>query len=198
MGKWSWTCVVVLLLSSSIASADDVAEAKRLYSSGVRHFDLGEFEAALTDFKEGYRHQDNPAFLYNVAHCYRFLKGHEEDAIKFYKSYLRRMPKASNRTEVEDTIAMLQEVLLTQEKAKRAPPAQPPSSPPEYASPPKPQAATITVTAASPAPPPSTPVYKKWWLWTTVGGVVLVGVGVGLGVGLTRSSGAPTFSAVTF
>jgi hypothetical protein len=32
-------------------------------------------------------------------------------------------------------------------------------------------------------------VYKKWWLWTIVGGaVVAVGLGVGLGVGLSSSA----------
>jgi hypothetical protein len=40
-------------------------------------------------------------------------------------------------------------------------------------------------------PPPRQPVYKKWWLWTIVVGVVAVGVGVGLGVGLTSSAGYP-------
>jgi hypothetical protein len=28
------------------------------------------------------------------------------------------------------------------------------------------------------------PVYKRWWLWTIVGGGVLVITGIGLGVGL--------------
>lgn len=32
----------------------------------------------------------------------------------------------------------------------------------------------------------STPLYKKWWLWTTVGVVVAAGVGIGLGVGLSQ------------
>jgi tetratricopeptide (TPR) repeat protein len=36
--------------------------------------------------------------------------------------------------------------------------------------------------------PKPTPVYKRWWLWTTVGLVVAAGVGVGLGVGLTQNA----------
>ena len=32
------------------------------------------------------------------------------------------------------------------------------------------------------------PVYKKWWLWTTIGGVVAVGAGLGLGFGLTAQT----------
>ena len=38
------------------------------------------------------------------------------------------------------------------------------------------------------APEAKTPIYKKWWLWTIVG-VVVVGAGVGAGVGVALSSG---------
>jgi hypothetical protein len=34
-------------------------------------------------------------------------------------------------------------------------------------------------------------VYKKWWLWTTVGGVVVVGAAVGLGVALSSTDSFP-------
>ena len=39
--------------------------------------------------------------------------------------------------------------------------------------------------AAKVTAPPTrkTPIYKKWWLWTTIG-VVVVGAGLGLGLGL--------------
>jgi len=58
--------------------------------------------------------------------------------------------------------------------------------------------ARTDLTAQQPAPEPktaSTPVYKKWWLWTIVGGVVLVGAGVGAGVAVASSppSFNPTF-----
>lgn len=32
------------------------------------------------------------------------------------------------------------------------------------------------------------PLYKKWWLWTAIGGVVAVGAGLGLGLGLTAQT----------
>jgi hypothetical protein len=58
---------------------------------------------------------------------------------------------------------------------------------------------TTSNTLVATAPPPrKTPVYKKWWLWTAVGGVVVVGVAVGLGVGLSGSSGPATFPRVSF
>ena len=61
--------MVVLLLLGGVARADDTADAKRLFMSGTRHFDLTEYEAALNDYKEGYRKKDDPVFLYNIAQC---------------------------------------------------------------------------------------------------------------------------------
>src|SRR5689334_3962621 len=102
---------VALLLAFAVAATParatddaDTAEARRLFISGTKHFDLSEYEAALADFKEGYRRKDDPVFLYNIAQCYRLTKGHEEDALKFYRNYLRRAPRAQNRVEVEKKI----------------------------------------------------------------------------------------------
>ncbi len=37
----------------------------------------------------------------------------------------------------------------------------------------------------------SRPWYEEWWVWTIVGGVVVVGVAVGVGVGVAANSGPP-------
>lgn len=55
----------------------------------------------------------------------------------------------------------------------------------------------LQLTQSSAPPSERTPVYKKWWLWTIVGGVVVVGVGVGLGIGLTQSSAPSTHLGTT-
>jgi hypothetical protein len=39
--------------------------------------------------------------------------------------------------------------------------------------------------------PTGNPWYEEWWVWTIVGGVVIVGAGVGIGVGVAASSGPP-------
>lgn len=53
-------------------------------------------------------------------------------------------------------------------------------------------------TATTPRPTSEgQPLYKKWWLWTAVGGAVaIVAIGVGAGVG-ARSSSSSTSSALT-
>ena len=44
--------------------------------------------------------------------------------------------------------------------------------------------------AATPAAAESTPVYKRWWFWTIVGGVVAAGVVTGVVVGTSSSARA--------
>jgi tetratricopeptide (TPR) repeat protein len=170
------------------------AAAKRLYISATKHFDLAEYPDALNDFKEAYRLKDDPVFLYNIAQCYRILNKNDE-ALSFYRSYLRRAPDAPNRAEVEAKISALQEAIATQEKA-RTTPKQGLATPDSVETPPATTPTTTannTLVASAPPPAQKTPVYKKWWLWTAVGAVVVVGVGVGLGVGLSQQT---TYSAV--
>jgi tetratricopeptide (TPR) repeat protein len=204
--------LAVALAGAAPARADETAEAKSYYISGTRHFDLSEYAEALRDFKEAYRIKPDPVFLYNIAQCHRILK-HNDEALSFYRSFLRRAPETPHRREVEAKIAALEEAIATQNKASKMPPdrvlesgARPPGSageppPPATTAP----AATPPATAlvvSQPAPAAErTPVYKKWWLWTAVGAVVLVGVGVGLGVGLTRNGSSPAgtqFPGVSF
>ena len=195
---------LVLLVGGTALAADPTlgtpeanAEAKRLYLSATRHFDLSEYPAALDDFKQAFRYKDDAVFLYNIAQCYRIMNKND-DALAFYRSYLRRLPEAPNRAEVEAKIVALQEAIATQEKA-RTTPKQGLETPDSVQTPPPPDAnANNTLVATSTPPPKKTPVYKKWWLWTAVGGVVVVGVAVGLGVGLSSSSGPATFPRISF
>ncbi len=202
-----WILLALVLLLPRVAAADDTASVKRLFVSGSKHFDLGEYRDALSDFKEGFRLNDDPVFLYNIAQCHRLLNENAE-AIRSYRVYLRRRPNAPNRAEVEQKIASLESVMAEQQKAMNAPPNH--VLPPDHAAnaptpvepatttPPATVTPVVAVTAA-PAPNDRTPVYKKWWLWTIVGGVVVVGVGVGLGIGLSHGgSSSGSFPAVQF
>jgi tetratricopeptide (TPR) repeat protein len=153
-----------------------VADAKQHYAAGSKLFDLAEYEGALHEFKEAYRAVEDPAFLFNIAQCHRKL-GHAQDAITFYKTYLRRAPRAANRPEVEHRIAELE-----REPSKPAPaPAEETTAPvvaPVIAVPPpapdKGPAADALVGPA-PSPPPAaaeSPFYKRGWFWIVTGAVV--------------------------
>ena len=114
--------------------------------------------AALDDFKEAYRLKDDPVFLYNIAQCYRIMNKNEE-ALNFYRSYLRRAPDAPNRAEVETKIAALQDAIASQEKARTTPKtglATPDSGTPERATTNPPTATPATEGLAVQATPPPT------------------------------------------
>jgi tetratricopeptide (TPR) repeat protein len=74
-------------------------EAKARFMSGQRHYNLNELPEALADFKDAYRLYPDPVFLFNLGQCERQL-GHHEEAIRFYRNFLREQPKAPNRQEV--------------------------------------------------------------------------------------------------
>lgn len=147
----------------SVAAAevgkDAKQEAKAHFADGQRHYNLNEFTDALREFKEGYRLHPDPVFLYNLGQCERQL-GHSEEAIRFYRTFLREQPKAPNRQEVLNKIAELEEA--SKNKPTEPPPA--PLEPTKPLTPPvegKPAIAPTVppapVAEPTPAPPPALP-----------------------------------------
>jgi hypothetical protein len=177
----SFGLLLVTLASAAPAHADDTAEARKRYSSGMAHYNLREYGAAVDDFQAAYRLVPDPSFLYNLAQTHR-LAGHDRDALYFYQAYLRARPEAENRGEVDERIAKLKESIAAHN-------AEPNGTQKPHIPEATPASGTATAVTAS-APPRKTPIYKKWWLWTAVG-VVVVGAGVGLGVGLAERGAAP-------
>ena len=171
-----------------------LADAKQRYAAASRLYDLAEYDGALREFKEAYRAVDDPAFLFNIAQCHRKL-GHAQDAITFYKNYLRRAPHAANKAEVERRISELERA-----PASAAPPADEPTAPVSplvldvpAPTPAKDRPADATLIAApSPAPAPvaETPFYKRGWFWIAAGAVV-AGVAATVIVLSTRSESGP-------
>ena len=108
----------LLLLGGGAARAADPGpgDAKARYLSGQSHYNLNEFAEALQDFKEAYRLRPDPAFLFNIAQCERQL-GNLEEAIKFYRSYLRNKPETDNKREIEKKIEELKGLVEAKKKA---------------------------------------------------------------------------------
>jgi len=220
--------LLVAMALPGVAVAGDKARARELYNEGTRLYDVGEFRQALDSFKKGYLTYEEPAFLFNMAQCYRQL-GEKAEAIRTYRSYLRRMTDAPNRAEVLRVVEALEKDIAAEGATKRREPQGviEPKTPPKAEPEPEPAATTPTTTpttiptpSVSPQPAPTTsttavttttaavtstaapaskPVYKRWWFWTIIGGVAVVGLGVGLGVGLSQSSSGPTvFPQINF
>jgi hypothetical protein len=177
--------LLALLVFARAASAqggdgDDArtAEVRRQFESGMAHFNLQEYDAAIHDFEAGYRLKPDPVFLYNLAQAHR-LAGHRERALYFYRAYLRAQPDSPERGEVEGRIHDLQAQVDAQPKPMTAPPT---STTKQKASIKQPTPAPANlVTATAPPPPQHKPIYKRWWLWTAVG-VAAAGMAVGVAV----------------
>src|SRR5262245_48039524 len=160
-----------------------LADAKQRYASASKLYDLAEYEGALAEFKEAYRAVGDPAFLFNIAQCHRKL-GDAQDAITFYKTYLRRAPNAANRSEVERRITELEHAPAPPEPPG-PPPAAPPSPETAGGAPPANLAANggaretpavqmliVPPDGQTPAPEAEKPFYRRGWFWIVTGAVV--------------------------
>lgn len=142
-------------------SPEDKTKAREHYQRGLTHYDIKEYGEALAQFKNAYRVVQDPAFLFNIAQCYRKL-GQDVEALDYYRNYLRRFPTAPNRAEVERRIQEIERELATKTPPGSAPR---PSPPPTAVEPPPPRpapAGTVTplvapAPAASPSPPTAVP-----------------------------------------
>ncbi len=155
-------------------AADGAARAQELFRKGMAHYNLGELDAAIRDFKEAYELSQAPGLLFNLAQASR-LNREPEQAFYFYKSYLRMKPEAANRPDVEARIAELEAQLRT-----RAP------EPPAVAGTASPRPAQVLV-AAPPRKLPSGRALMWAGIGTAAGGLALLATGVGLGVGATSA-----------
>lgn len=172
---------------------DQAARVRELYESGTTHYNLREYQDALSDFKSAYRMRPDPVFLFNIAQCYRQL-GDPEQAASYYRAFRRELPDAANRADVDRLIAEMDKAIA----AHRA--NIPPSGPAPLTTPaPATQATPATNAAAAPATTPAAttltatsptakkPLAKKAWFWVTLGGAVIVAGGaVALGVTLSQ------------
>ena len=105
-------------------SPEEKTRAREHYQKGLTHYDIKEYSDALAEFKNAYRVVQDPAFLFNIAQCYRKL-GQDVEALDYYRNYLRRFPTAPNRGEVERRIQEIERELAAKAPAAGAPPDAP-------------------------------------------------------------------------
>jgi iron complex outermembrane receptor protein len=191
--------IVALLLVAAPARAqvDDEAKAKILYQRGLAHFQLDEFEVAITLWQEAYRLVPKPQLLYNIAQAYRLSS---EKALSYYKKFLAIHPNAPNRAEVEKQIAQLTRQLADDKPAVVPAPVPPLEiKRPAFMNKPAPAVEPTPAPAQLVAAPPEKKkdgVARKGWFWvgmTTMAAAVAVGVGVGVTYGTHSSAPDPTF-----
>jgi hypothetical protein len=192
--------VVCALAAPRFAHADakSDAEAKKLWTEGTNSYNLGDFTDAIVKYKAAYKLKADPVFLYNIAQSYR-LSSDFNQALFFYKSYLRNFPAAPNKTEVEGRIQEMDDQLAKQHKMATSPPndivtptgdsgskdtgdsGDKTDKGAKIPSPTDAADASDTGTETKTAPGPeivdhpagSRPIYKKWWFWAGIGAVAV-------------------------
>jgi tetratricopeptide (TPR) repeat protein len=189
--------------SAAPPSPEDKVKAREHYQKGLTHYDIKEYPEALAEFKNAYRVVQDPAFLFNIAQCYRKL-GQNVEALDYYHNYMRRFPSAPNRGEVERRIQEIEREMESKPNPSSPPlnPAPPltapkpdtrpngtitpispppPSGPPAITQPP-PSSTPMIAATAQPGEGDAPPIYKRWWFWTGVGAVVAGAVITGVAI----------------
>lgn len=112
------------------APGTTLEEARLHYERGIAQYNLGAFDAAITEFKAAYERSSEPDLLFNIAQAYR-LKEDYKQALFFYDAYLRLRPAAANRPDVEKRIAEMKQLVEAQRRLQQSPPkdAIPPAGP---------------------------------------------------------------------
>jgi len=176
-----WFAIIIALFWVGLAHAETSSkDARARYQAGILHYNLNEFPEALAEFKEAYRLKQDPAFLWNIAQCYRQL-GEYAQAANFYRSYRRESPDSPNRKEVDRLIVDMDKA-AAELRAKQPPTG---TEPPREVQPPSaPSAETKTPAIHAVATPaPQKPLAKRAWFWGVMaGGAVVVAAGVTLAV----------------
>lgn len=146
------TAVSLAASGGARAAGDDSLERARAhYERGERLYQVSRYREALEEFKEAYVVHPDPAFLFNIGQCHRLLR-ETEQALTFYRRYLRAVPDAPGRTEVERRIAEL-----------------------EAQSKPPPRVDLQTTSPPSPAETPPTSRARWIWLSALAAAVLLAG-----------------------
>jgi tetratricopeptide (TPR) repeat protein len=198
----TWLATIAFLFVSWLSpctfaqARGDKEQARVLAREATLHYKLGEYEDALKKYKEAFRTFQEPSLLFNIGQCHRQL-GHKQEAEQAYKSYLRDLPQAENRPEVERLIEGIQAAIEQERQDKdRAPSGAIDVSKMDAFSP-----ATVPTIAPSaqqevtPIEVAQTPVENKessttsGWLWVGIGAAVVVGV---IGI-VAISSGSTTY-----
>ena len=101
--------VLTALLHSfpQVAFGKEEALAAKYARRGQALYEEKRYEEAAAEFKKAFESHEDPSLLYQIALCY--IGTHEtQKAIASLHGYLRRLPNAPNRNEVESRISELQ------------------------------------------------------------------------------------------
>jgi tetratricopeptide (TPR) repeat protein len=103
--------------SQQAADPSRDAEARGLFDAGRTAFEAGRYADALGYFTRAHELSARPALLFNIGSAHDRLR-HDADALIAFEAYLRTVPDARNRAEVEARIALLREAVAERERER--------------------------------------------------------------------------------
>jgi tetratricopeptide (TPR) repeat protein len=89
--------------SAAPVTADAQESSRKTYQAGAQAYAEGRYKDAIDLFLEASRISPNPAFSYNIGLAYEQL-GDPDNALRWYRDYLRELPSAPDRAEIEPRI----------------------------------------------------------------------------------------------
>jgi tetratricopeptide (TPR) repeat protein len=104
LGPWTSTAHAQESPASATSEAD--TEARGLFAAGREAYNDARYEEALGLFRRAYELSGRPAMLYNIGQTADRLRL-DVEAMEAFESYLRALPQADNRVEVETRLAVL-------------------------------------------------------------------------------------------
>jgi hypothetical protein len=170
-----------------------------LFKQAQEQSRMGHLGEAGKLYKTAYDVSADPVLLFNIARVLH-KQGQGKEAANYYRQYLSSpIDDAEQKGKARE---FLDQLLRTEEESPPEPPAPDSTAASRQAvplgknplgqtgdAPARPDPLPISPRAGlrADAGTASAPLYKKWWLWTLIGGAVAAGV-VGLGVGFASRS----------
>jgi len=161
------------------SQVEDIARA--LFATAKAEYEAGQYDKALQHFQEAYLQSKRPQLLYNVGLAADRLR-YNRTALEAFERYLKELPDAGNRVEVQNRVRALHEVVDREAAASKTTGGM--------------GAPVAAVTRVSGQPPQAVRggdggLISKWWFWTAVG-VVAASVVTGVAVASSgNSTGKP-------
>lgn len=99
----SLVCAATRFASADEPSKSALETARQRYQEGAQAFSKGHFADAVDLFLDANRAAPNPAFAYNIGLAYDQL-GDTRNALRWFRAYLREVPDAPDRPQIEPRI----------------------------------------------------------------------------------------------
>ena len=89
------------------------AAARRFFESGREAYDAGDYQLALSHFRQSYDLSERPELLYNIGMAADRLR-RDAEALEAFRGFVQALPSASHRGEVEARIRLLEDQVARQ------------------------------------------------------------------------------------